>query len=440
MQAIRRLIRVLGRDSVALMGANLNYALIGVITGIVTARALGPEGRGDLAVVVFWPTFIATLVEFGLGDALTLWVARQTQNVRGNVLGAFSAGVAVSTAGVLIGLTTLPLLLQHGQQRLLRTSDLCLALVPAYVLSLVPVGALLGLQLFRAVASVRVLSTFGYLISVVCVVLAGRASVASFMWLNVFARTLPLLIGMAFLARHLRKPARFQMNVIGQAKDGSRLHTARLATVLASSEDRAIASWTLSQGDIGQWQIASTLIFIVPFIAQGVSQHLYGSIAAAPEEQRVRLITGAYTRSVLLTAVFAAALIPMLPFVIPFVYGHDFAGAITPAIVVVTAAIFSAGTTALQAGARAAMQTRICIESELVGALAMAGLAFILIPQIPLSGLAFAFLGGRLVALAWLAWRGRRTIGWTLTELLPSSGAFKQRVVAEWNKIGFGHE
>src|SRR5947209_1207742 len=104
---------MLRKDTVALMAANLNYALIGVITGVVTARALGVEGRGDLAVVVFWPTLVATLVELGVGDALTLWVAREPGNVRGNLAGATIIAVAISAIGMVAGFFVLPLLLQR---------------------------------------------------------------------------------------------------------------------------------------------------------------------------------------------------------------------------------------------------------------------------------------------------------------------------------------
>src|SRR2546425_4294586 len=352
MRIIRRLWHLARRDSVALMGANLNYALIGVITGIVTARVLGVEGRGDLAVVVFWPTLIATLLELGVGDALTLWVAREVDNIRGNLWGVLLLTAAVSAIGVVAGLVLLPYVLRPEQHRLLSTAYLCLGLIPAYLLSLVPTGALLGLRRFHAVALVRIASTFAYLLTVIAVVVTHQGTVVSFMWLNVLARFFPLLIGFCLLVPALAGTKHGRLNVIGPLQDGAKLHASKLATVLSSSEDRAIANWMLSQAAIGQWQVASTLTFIIPFIAQGVSQHLYGSIPASSAEQRATITGAAYTRAVVFTAALALVVIPALPFAIPLVYGSDFAGAVMPSMIVVVAGVFFARPSVFQSSAR----------------------------------------------------------------------------------------
>ena len=180
------------------------------------------------------------------------------------------------------------------------------------------------------------------------------------MWLNVLARFFPLLVGFCLLVPALAGTKHGRLNVIGPLQDGAKLHASKLATVLSSSEDRAIANWTLSQAAIGQWQVASTLTFIIPFIAQGVSQHLYGSIPASSSEQRVTITGAAYTRAVVFTAALALVVIPALPFAIPLVYGSDFAGAVMPSMIVVVAGIFSAGTSVLQSSARAMLQGTEC--------------------------------------------------------------------------------
>ncbi|MEO1291838.1 MAG: oligosaccharide flippase family protein, partial [Pseudomonadota bacterium] len=51
----------------------LNSAVIllcGLLTGIVTARVLGAEGRGLLAALLFWPQFAAALATLSIADAM----------------------------------------------------------------------------------------------------------------------------------------------------------------------------------------------------------------------------------------------------------------------------------------------------------------------------------------------------------------------------------
>ena len=40
---------------------NVILALLGLLTGILAARLLGPQGRGELAAIQAWPSFIATV-------------------------------------------------------------------------------------------------------------------------------------------------------------------------------------------------------------------------------------------------------------------------------------------------------------------------------------------------------------------------------------------
>ena len=55
---------------------NALIAVIGLITGIVLARILAPEGRGELAIIMFWPPLIAELLFFGLPASATFHAAR----------------------------------------------------------------------------------------------------------------------------------------------------------------------------------------------------------------------------------------------------------------------------------------------------------------------------------------------------------------------------
>ena len=59
--------------------ANAFTLLSGVLTSLLTAWALGPQGRGDLAVIVLWPNVVALLVGMGLPQAHRYYLARQPE-------------------------------------------------------------------------------------------------------------------------------------------------------------------------------------------------------------------------------------------------------------------------------------------------------------------------------------------------------------------------
>ena len=66
----------LGRVTTRLALAGGSVALVGILTGPLQARALGPTGRGELAAVMTPLGFLPTLASLGLGTYVERMVAR----------------------------------------------------------------------------------------------------------------------------------------------------------------------------------------------------------------------------------------------------------------------------------------------------------------------------------------------------------------------------
>src|SRR5438105_10520503 len=222
------------------MLANLGATIGGVLTGVVAARALGPQGRGDLAVIVFWPSLVALLIDFGIADALTIRTAQNCEAADAHRKTAYSLALAASVLGVAVGACAMPLLLRGGQKSLLRDGYFALTYVPLSALAAVPVGSLLGQQRFRAVAAIRFGTVVCYTVAMLGCVLAGHGTVRVLTWLTIGARGLPLILALPFegaTRRRAQGPALFS-SYRRQITDGLHLHGARIATVLGASEDR----------------------------------------------------------------------------------------------------------------------------------------------------------------------------------------------------------
>src|ERR1700674_5373852 len=56
-------------------------------TGIISARALLPAGRGELAIMVLWPVFLASALTLGIPSALTFQL-RRNPSKQSELLGA----------------------------------------------------------------------------------------------------------------------------------------------------------------------------------------------------------------------------------------------------------------------------------------------------------------------------------------------------------------
>ncbi len=413
------------------MSANLTAALMGIVTGVVSARALGPDGRGELAVMILWPSLIATVVDLGISEAITLRTAKAPDAAFAHFGVGIWIALAGSVIGVLTGYAATPYLLRADQQQLLTDSYWAQLYIPLSLLANVSLGSLLGLQRFRAVAAVRIGTGTSYLVVMLLVVAAGYGSPRTLMLLTVASRGVPFPLCLPFLVSAFRGRGKAKRReLVEQLRDGAHQQMAKLAAVLSGAEDRALAALRLSSASIGHWQIASSMTVVMPFISQALSQQLYAVVATGTSDQ-AKLTQRAYMRSIALTGAVAALAVPILPLAIPLVYGQDFSLAVAPATIVTFAAVFGAGAMTLSAGARGAQRTGICVASEVAGIAAMGAIGWVLAQRYGGIGLAIAYLAGRMVSLLFLvaAWR---TIGLRSRELLPPPRRFLAAVMAEW--------
>src|SRR2546427_12260714 len=78
-------------------GTNFILAALGLLTGVLVARLLGPRGRGELTAIQTWPSVIATASMLGLPDALVYFSAREPAQVGRRLGSAMLLGLLAST-------------------------------------------------------------------------------------------------------------------------------------------------------------------------------------------------------------------------------------------------------------------------------------------------------------------------------------------------------
>lgn len=83
-------------------------ALAGFMSGVILARVLGPEGRGQFATVVLWPTVLATFGELGLGFTLAYFAGKSRESIDGLWTLAWVTSLLVGGTVSLVGLMILP--------------------------------------------------------------------------------------------------------------------------------------------------------------------------------------------------------------------------------------------------------------------------------------------------------------------------------------------
>src|SRR3712207_1100217 len=100
----------MGRDASLRLSADVVVLVMGFVAGVVTARVLGPPGKGTLAVLVFLGGLLGQLGTLGLGEAAIVWFGRRRVSLQaalsgvmpGVVVGGLLGAVGLWVASVLV--------------------------------------------------------------------------------------------------------------------------------------------------------------------------------------------------------------------------------------------------------------------------------------------------------------------------------------------------
>ena len=123
------------------------------LTGPIIARALGPEGRGELASIMLWPNLLGAIFALGLGPALLYNLKKNTEPEAETEL--FSAALVLgSIFGIIaaaFGFFLMPILLKNYSAQTVLIARIFVLTAPINLLTLLVLNAYKARNLFRVV-------------------------------------------------------------------------------------------------------------------------------------------------------------------------------------------------------------------------------------------------------------------------------------------------
>lgn len=311
--------------------AKVYYAVVGLAILIITARWLGPEGRGVIAAAMAWATLFATVAHLSLGHVAVHRATRLRGTPwLGTTLGSLlllagiisvagwvvASGIYVATDGSLYGgLVPIVLLVsflalpfhvweQYGSSLLMAVDRIDIynrAQVAGRTLSLLLVLGLLWMG-FGATG-------------VLAAILAGQVVIGS--------------SGVRFLWQHAQVPIRPEPTAVRELmKGGMKLHLNAIGAFIIFATDVIMLNYYRGVEEVGQYQLGVSLITVTVIVPQASSMVLYAQVAKlgpdAAWKQQKRILFFV-TGGILGAALAGAAL---APWAIPFAVGVAFAPAV----------------------------------------------------------------------------------------------------------------
>ena len=319
------------------LATNAAILLCGLATGVLSARLLAPEGRGALAAVLFWPHLITSLAPLSLPAAVISRRARPDAAPARVAATAAWLALALSTLGALGGWLALPFLLRGSAAAPLAQLYL-LAFVPFNFLALALLALDQGDMRFFRYNLTRLLPSGIYLVGMLVLWALDAASLAAFVWASWLGTALTALARLyqnrkALCARPALSEARRLLAF------GARLHGAALLAVLLAVADRFVVVTFWDDTSLGLYVVALTLATAgLNLVTSAFNILLLPRLAQARDVAAQRRIMGETLRYVsLLLSVGTAVLLVLCPWLLPFLFGDAYAGAIGLCLVLLLA-------------------------------------------------------------------------------------------------------
>jgi O-antigen/teichoic acid export membrane protein len=317
-------------------GVSLVLAGMAVVTGPLTARALGADGRGALVALQAWPLLFATIGSFGLTEATAYFAATDARRSRAGLVTPLLLAAPVAIAAVVAGWWIVPLALGADNAQWRGLSRLSLLLVPLLLLGSASHQALRGGRRYGPWNAIRLVMPAAWLAGVTAVWWTGHGDVRLLAVSFIAAAALFAAAGCATAWRLLEGPATFDRSLARPmlAYGGPTMMTSmpqwlnvRLDQLLmiALLDTHAIGLYAVAVAWGGAAQPLSTVLahVTVPTLA-----------GSRDPQERARAL---YRAGVAAALVSGLALLAATPLFEPMVFGREFAAAVPAALIMAVA-------------------------------------------------------------------------------------------------------
>ena len=342
-----------------LTGVNAIILVAGLITGPITARALGVEGRGELAAI----TAVLTIGPWLLDLGLTYWLGRERARgvSREQLLGA---ALPVAFVGSLIGVAAaIPLSRALGQGRPEVTAfiQIGLFLMPLSVVMTTLSGLAVGESRWGLVIASRLTGAVLPTLAIVVLWAVGELTVAT----GAAAYLIGAMLGMLIFVGAVRGTGRLIFDLrrtIEATRFGMKSWLSTIAATANNRLDQVLMAGLVSSRELGLYAVAVTLTSVMYGLSGAVGTAQYPRVAEGDAGIAAR--TSRVTMGIV--AAGSCALAGASPWLIPFVFGDAFADAVPMTIILLVASVPMAGAFVLSSALSAANNPTAAMKAELV--------------------------------------------------------------------------
>lgn len=346
------------RQSAASLAGSILAAVLGqgalVVSGVLSARILGVQDRGYLALLVLFPAVLAQIGSLGLPLAATFELSRN--RTRAAEIVRTLAAPAFGQAGCLVVLHAgiLAAVFWNDPHAVRVGALLSLGAVPAILAQSYGLALLQGRQRFAAFNTLRTLPAATFSLAVLVIFVAGGGNLQSVAlgWIasSVAVGALTLLI--ALRALPFRTARRQPSSLSAMLRFGLKGLLGWTSPIETFRLDQAIVGLFLSPAALGLYVVGLAFANLPRFLAQSIGYIAYPRVAS----RKGRAARAEMWQFFLLTVAASSLVVVGLELgvsrLVPWIFGSSFSGAVPLARILLVGALFLSARRVLTDGAQ----------------------------------------------------------------------------------------
>jgi len=400
-----------------------------MIAGLITARWLGPSGKGIFSTLTFLSGLFMQACCLGLGDAAIVLIGQKKASIQE----ALSATLTVIFISVLVGMAGLWAVcaLQFRSDWLpLRGAVLIAAvglLVSVYAQVL---SHLLNAQERIVSSSLVLLITSGFTtLGTWLFIAAVPLSILGGVLAGLLGSGIGLVVILVLLARTglSLRPGWHPRYLAAAFRYGVKVQASSLLMAVAGRVDLLLVYWLAGQAAAGYYSVALTIGTLVMYVAWALSIASFPRLAYLDETEALALTAQICRCGLAATLVVGVPILLATPIVVPFLFGSVYRPAVQPAIILLGGGMIWSLQWLLCRARAARGQPELFFYSFGASLVIMCLLDYLLIPAWGITGAALAASVGPAAGLAicLLTYSHAGSQRLPISELRPTASDFR---------------
>lgn len=329
------------KSEITTVGTDTGLRACNALAGIVTARALLPEGKGALTAILLWVNIYNVVFGTGINQASLYYSGRYKGGEKeGAVIGSVIAvglfqGIVLTSAGVLSVNVVLDDYSPHTQA--LAEFVFIWAGLRRVLSYSFPI--LQGYGVYTTWNRLRLVRDAGYALGVVALWALGRLSVGVALICFVASQTAAFLTGWWKILRRVEEWSISWQCVVDLGSYGIKTYFSDVSQRAGRQLDEVVVSTALGAASLGLYRVAKSVGSFASVIPTSVSRILVSEISRNRSYGSYASVVKPLKVIAAVTIVVSILGVVVSPWVVPIVFGGEYTGAVVAAQILIAGAI-----------------------------------------------------------------------------------------------------